>query len=80
MYSLISETLKFKDYEFASTGNQLPYVLAAVDRVINWTIASKNPCTICNLHNFDVFCVFVSRATRNTVTVTVSGYISAANL
>jgi len=43
MHSLVSEICKFKDYQFenqlASTGNQLPYLLAAFDRVINGTIA-----------------------------------------
>ena len=45
MCSLVSEIWKFKDSEFKSRiacrGNRLHYVLAAVDRVINGTIASN---------------------------------------
>jgi len=42
-YSLLSEILKFKNYQFESqvaiTGNRLKFVLAAFDRVINKTVA-----------------------------------------
>jgi len=45
MYNLLSEIWKFKDYEFlsqvASAEDRLPSVLAAVDCVINGTIASN---------------------------------------
>jgi len=43
IYSLISETWKFKNYQFesqiASTGNRLPFVLTAVDQSTNETTA-----------------------------------------
>ena len=50
IYSLVSEICKFKDCQFesqvASTGNWLPYILAAVDRVTVGTIALNEACLI----------------------------------
>jgi len=51
IYSLVSQMRKFKNYQFKSQlGNWFPFVLAAVDRVINETIAGERISLITVLH------------------------------